>query len=167
MKNLITSLICVLMFTYSAKSQDWVDLNVVIIVNEVVNSSAINLKASYYSKNGSSNNIDVKYIPGSLKMKREDYDLLLNESVENIQIEVRYFQLCNEKVNYSYYLIEDFKVQWLKDDFYILRIYDTSLRKYRKLYNSLPNKSFTYEYDSPSGSMRRVQKKHKKSDNCP
>lgn len=167
MKNLISSIVCVLIFAHSAKSQEMNDSNVVIMVNEVLEPSSVSLKVNYNSKSGTPNSIDVKYIPGSLKIKREDYERLLNESVDNIQIEVKYFQLCEEKIHYSYYLIEDFKVQWLRDDFFILKIYDTSLKRFKSLYDSLPNKSFTYEYDSPSGSMRRVQKRAKKSTDCP
>ena len=167
MKKLFNCIILLLIFSHSAKSQEWYNSNVIIIVNDEVNLGSTSLKISYYTKDKALHNIEANYIPGKLKINKEDYERLVNESIGSLQVEVKYAQICNDNVSYTYYNIEDFKIQWLADEFYILRLYDTSLKRYKKIYDSLPNKSYTYEYDSPSGSMRRVQKKLRKIDNCP
>jgi hypothetical protein len=68
--------------------------------------------------------------------------------------------LCRDNTETFNYKIEGFKLPWLiKGSYFVLNLYDTNNRKYRKIYNPLPEKEFTFDYDWSEGSMRRVQKK--------
>lgn len=148
-----------LLFSSTAKSQDLVDLNLIIVVNEEVKPSSISVKLKYTSKDGNIKDVDVTYIPGSLKIKKESFDELKRDSIENVILEIRNTTICKEDVSYSFFKIDDLRFSLLEYNFFILHIYDTKLKQYKSIYEPIINKDFTYEYDSPVGSMRRVQKK--------
>ncbi|MDB9384711.1 hypothetical protein PN465_21200 [Nodularia spumigena CS-584] len=114
---------------------------------------------SYTSKDGAEKNINIKYTTGNLKIDRKEYEELIKDSIQNLKVQIRNMEVYKDNIKYSHFEIDDFKVEWLQQDFFILHIYDIEEKKNKRIYYALPNKSFTYEYDSPSGSMRRVQKK--------
>lgn len=158
MKNFICTLI-IIIFNYSAHSQDWFESNIMITVNETLSPNSTILKMSYTSKDGAEKNINIKYTTGNLKIDRKEYEELIKDSIQNLKVQIRNMEVYKDNIKYSHFEIDDFKVEWLQQDFFILHIYDIEEKKFKRIYSALPNKSFTYEYDSPSGSMRRVQKK--------
>ena len=96
-----------------------------------------------------------------------DVKVLKNDSIKEIALEIEYSSICKEKISYSYFIIDDLSFKKFEHSYFILYIYDTRLKKYKKYYNPIEYKNFTYEYDSPNGSMRRVQKKFtRKQLNC-
>jgi hypothetical protein len=159
MKNIIYYTLLLFLISNSAKSQEWVDLNLIITINGTISPGSIALKMNYVLKNGEFRKIDLNYTPGSLKIKKTDLDEIEKDSVVNLNIDIRHTKICKDNISYSNYIIDDFKFNWLKNDFFILHIYDLNDKKNKKFYNPLPNKNFTYEYDSPAGSMRQVQKR--------
>lgn len=151
----LISLLCI----NTVKSQDLIDLNLIVIVNEEVKPSSISITLKYISKDGNIKDVDATYIPGSLKIKKEYVEEIKRNSIGNIIIEIRNTSICKENVSYSFFTIDDLKFSILEYDFFILNIYDTKLKQYKSTYEPIINKDFTYEYDSPAGSIRRVQKK--------
>ncbi len=97
--------------------------------------------------------------PGNFQIDEADYKYLLKNN-DPISFQFTYLKECKNS-EYKTYVIEDFKLNWLNPDwrYVIINIYNTDNQKYKKYYNPLPGKNYTYEYDSPGGSMRRVQKK--------
>ncbi|HEX8577236.1 MAG TPA: hypothetical protein VF677_13155 [Flavobacterium sp.] len=103
--------------------------------------------------------VKVSYLPGELTVSQKDYDKISSESTKKLILKVRYIENQGD-TKYFDYEISDFNKNWLMNEsYFILSIYNTDKKKYRKIYNPLPGKNFTYEYDSPNGSMRRVRKK--------
>ena len=85
---------------------------------------------------------------------------MTSDKVTNINLEARYVKQCGDNTETFNYDIEDFKLAWLdKGNHFVLYIYNTTNKKYKNIYDPLPNKSFTFEYDWSEGSMRRTQKK--------
>ena len=112
-------------------------------------------------ENNKSESIKVNYVPGNISILESDYQKLISEDTINISLIVRQIELCKKKSKFTLYEIDDFKLSWLtKGSYFILYIYNTNNKKYKNIYDSLPNKEFTFEYDWNGGSsMRRVQKK--------
>jgi hypothetical protein len=106
--------------------------------------------------------IKCNIIAGELNIDESDSDKLFSKSNSKMAFEFGYSKRCGEDVKYYNYTIEDFKANWLNDGFFILYIYNTDDKKYKKIYNPLAGKNYTYDYDSSVGSMRRVQKKKTK-----
>lgn len=156
-----------LLFINTVKSQEIIDYNLIIIINEEIEPNSISIRLKYTLKNGTIRDVDTKYLQGSLKINKEIFDELKNDSVEKITFEIRNTTICKEKIDYSFFNIEDINFKLLTYDYLILKIYNTELKRYRKIYDPISGKNFTYEYDSPNGSMRRVQKKFtRKQLNC-
>lgn len=111
-------------------------------------------------KNGKSETVRINYVQGNLSVEENDYKKLASENVTNIDLIVRYVKQCGNDTETLNYDIEGFKLPWLnKGSHFVLYIYNTTNKKYRKIYDPLPEKKFTFEYDWSEGSMRRVQKK--------
>lgn len=157
MKNIIY--IFFILLNINVYCQEWIDYNVIISVNEEIVPSSVGIKFKLTLNNGEKKIIEPHYLPGSLKIKNEDVKVLMNDSIKEIALEVRYFELINDKVSYSFFTIDDLSFKKFTYDYFILRIYDTRLRKYKKTYNPIDGKEFTYDYDLPNGSMRRVKRR--------
>jgi hypothetical protein len=157
MKNIIY--VFFILLNINVYSQEWIDHNVIISVNEEIVPSSIGIKFKLTLKNGEKKIIEPHYLPGSLKIKNEDVKVLMNDSIKEIALEIEYRSINKEKIGYSFFTIDDLSFKKFTYDYLILRIYDTRLRKYKKTYNPIDGKQFTYDYDSPNGSMRRVKKR--------
>lgn len=111
-------------------------------------------------KEGKTDLIRVNYVQGNLSIKNDDFEKLASDNVAKIDLVVRYDKICKDKIETINYDIENFKLAWLnKGTHFVLYIYDIRNKKYRKIYNPILGKKFTYEYDWSEGSMRRVQKR--------
>jgi hypothetical protein len=157
MKNIIY--IFFILFNINVYCQEWIDYNVIISVNEKIVPSSVGIKFKLTLNNGEKKIIEPHYLPGSLKIKNEDVKVLINDSIKEIALEVRYFELINDNVSYSFFTIDDLSFKKFEHSYFILYIYDTRLKKYKKYYNPIKDKDFTYEYDSPNGSMKRVKRR--------
>ncbi len=137
------------------------EFNFVILVDgEVVKYT--NGKILIETINNTSDIIKCNIIAGELNINESDSIKLFSKSNSKIIFEFGYSKRCGEDVKYYNYIIDDFKMSWLNDGFFILYVYNTDNKKYRKIYNSLAGKNYTYEYDSSIGSMRRMQKRKTK-----
>lgn len=119
-------------------------------------------------KDNKSETVRINYVQGNLSVEENDYEKLTSENVTNINLIVRYITQCEDNIDSFNYDIEGFKLAWLnKGTHFVLYIYDTTNKKYKEIYDPLPGKNFTFEYDWSEGSMRRVQKKlTKKQKKC-
>jgi hypothetical protein len=52
----------------------------------------------------------------------------------------------------------DLNKGWLNHYYYILRIYNTTKRKYRKMFDVPRAKKFVYEFDYPGGATNLIRK---------
>jgi hypothetical protein len=135
--------------------------NVVILVDgEVVKYT--NGKILTESVNNLKETINCNIVAGEIYIDKLDSIKLFSKNVSKLTFEFETSKLVSKEVEYYYYSIEDFKIQWLKDYFFVLYIYNTDNKKYKKEYFPLEGKNYTYEYDSPSGSIKRVKRAIKK-----
>lgn len=140
-------LMCVSFYTYAQKR----DANIIILVDgEVVKYT--------YAKIGLENGkiINGTIQPGKLQLQESDYKILEDNQIKSFQF--TYSKNCKGESESKTYEIEDFKLTWLDQPYIVLYVYNIDNSKYKKIYNPLPGKSYTYEYDYPGGAMRRLQK---------
>ena len=108
--------------------------------------------------------IEADYIPGDIILEKPDFFKLQSDDVKSISLEIHYKGLCKEEIKSYVYKI-DFYKSWLQFDFTILRIYNLNSKKNKKIFFPLEGQKYTYEMDSPNGSMIRVKKRNDK-ENC-
>jgi len=155
---LIIYLVQISMLSYSQK----ININFIISIDNNVNPTISNLIIKAIKNNTDTIVFNLDYSPGNLIMKKKDYKELLNKETEIISFELTYSEICKDNIEFYNYKIESFEKKWLKGYYFILYMYNTNKRKYKKIFNPIPTKEFTYEYDSPNGSLRRVTKRKRK-----
>lgn len=139
-------------------SQDY-DINFIFVINEDVKPSISSIKLKRNLNNKLIKEYNLSYFPGKLKIDSLSFSEINNMKENyNYTLSISYSEVCKDDINYYHYNIEDFKIEWLNNYYFIMYIYNTNKKKYKKIYNPIASKNFTYEYDSPNGSMRRVQK---------
>jgi hypothetical protein len=137
------------------------DINLIISVDDnIIDGSLSRLRLIASLENGAEQTVEVNYYPGNLSLRQADYDKLLDTSVKTVFLAFDYTERCKSKEYTKNYKI-DLQKGWLKHYYYILHIYNTDKRQYKKIYTPLEGKSYTYEYDYPGGSVKRIRKKGK------
>ena len=155
MRNLILIVVFLLSSKISSQSKEG---NIIITVDESVHPSLSNIyilkgDKKYY----------ISYFPGKFVIKEADYqDLLHKDNSSSLKLVLSSSLQCNDDLTSKMYEIDDFKLSWLDQPYVILYIYNTDNSKYKKIYNPLPGKDYTYDYEYPGGTMKRVQKSYTK-----
>ena len=112
-------------------------------------------------EDGSEEIINIDYSPGSLSINNTDFDKLQSSRVKSFKLKFNYTEICkNDNIDYSYEI--ELKKGWIKHYYFVLKIYNTDKKKYKKLFNPILDKNYTYEYYYPVGQMLRVTKKKRK-----
>lgn len=107
-------------------------------------------------EDGSKTLIEADYYPGNLSISEDEYKLVMDSSIKTVYLAFNYTEYKKSgTVVYNYEL--DLKKGWLTHYFYILYIYNTSKREFRKLFNPPPGKDYVFEFDSPGGSTRLIR----------
>lgn len=151
MRNLILILVFLLSSKISSQSKEG---NIIITVDQNVHPSLSNMyilkeDQKYY----------VSYFPGKFVIKEADYQNLLHkDSSSSLKLVLSSNLQCKDDLTSKLYEIEDFKLSWLDQPYVILYIYNTDNKSYKNIYNPLPGKTYTYDYEYPGGTMKRVQK---------
>lgn len=138
------------------------NFNFIIVVDEQVNHgiiSGVNFSAAL--SNDSLVTFPGNYCPGNLSLSLSDYKRLLDDNVSSVHLFFTYTEYCKNKEFCNSYNI-DIKKAWLESDFYILYVFNTDKRKYKKLLKPIKNKNYTFEYDYPGGAIRRIRIKSTK-----
>lgn len=104
----------------------------------------------------------IQYHAGNLSMEKSDYEKLIDPNIKKIEMELKYSNIYEDEIYYYDYKI-DVKKGWFKNYFFILYIYNTDKKKYRKIYEPLEGRDYTFEYNSSNGQMLRVTKKRRKN----
>lgn len=152
-------MICVI----STKLQAQKNINIIISIDDrVVAGSLSGIQLIAFLGSDSLRTVTANYYPGNLSLSETDYNHLLDTSVKSVFLAFNYIEHCkNNQKTYHYEI--DLQKGWLTHYYYVLRIYNTDKSKYKKLFTPLEGKSYTYEYDYPGGSIKRIMKKKK---NC-
>lgn len=149
MKKILLVILISILSVVTAQNKEG---NVIISINQNIHPILSNL----YLLDEFNNKYYITYYPGSFKLNESDYKKLLNNNSYKLVLSDNLYCFKNHRINI--YEIEDFKLSWLDQPYFILNIYNTDIKRYKKKYNPLESKNYTYEYDYPGGSMKRVQK---------
>jgi len=163
---IILSLLTISFFKISSAQEATKDFDFIITVDEEIWTTIATPKM--ITKDNSGNIIDtfsVKYHAGNLSILESNYKSLINSKVSSIEMEFKYSNICDDETFYYDYVI-DFQSGWLNNYFFILNIYNTDRKQYRKIYEPLDGKNYTFEYNSSNGQMLRVTKKKRKKECC-
>jgi hypothetical protein len=132
--------------------------NFIIMVDRMIPFQGdINLKLVLGKENKTNDTINVSYLPGSMFLSEVDFNKVQSKAVKSIALAVSYTSVCKEVKSYNY-IIEIYS-SWLVSDFTILRIYNLNDRKNKKIFFPFNGLPYTYEVDSPNGSITRIKKK--------
>lgn len=139
---------------------------IIMVDDEIWTTPTTSIISTKDNKGNIINTFNAEYHAGNLSIKESDYqDLLNNDSISSIDMSLKYSKVCNDETYYYDYNI-DFKRGWLNNYFFVLKIYNTEKKKYRKIYEPLKGKKYTFEYDSSNGQMLRITKKKRKKECC-
>ena len=133
------------------------EINMILSVDEkIVFGEISQVKIIAKFENGREQKVSTNYFPGNLSISDSDYNLLLAEDVKFVFLAFSYRDCGKKNIQHDYKI--DIKKGWLKNYYYVLHIYNTNKEKYKKIFDPLPGKSYTYEIDYPGGAMKRIRK---------
>ena len=135
------------------------DINMIISIDDdIVVGSLSGLKLVATTTNGSKETISADYYPGNLALSEKGYKMLLDTGIKAIYLVFNYTELQPQmQRSYSYEI--DLNKGWLQHYYYILRIYNTTKKKYRKMFTVPEGKEYVYEFDYPGGSTKLIRKR--------
>ncbi|PHS04933.1 MAG: hypothetical protein COA88_13045 [Kordia sp.] len=162
MKQSIATIIFIFCVSFNLQAQVKKDIDFIISIDEKLPISSIHkTKIIANMKDGSEKIINIDYSPGSLGMNSVDFDKLLSSEVKSFWLKFNYTEICKKNNIEHTYEIE-LKKGWLKHYYFVLKVYNTDKKKYKKLFTPLLGKNYTYEYYYPGGQVLRVTKKKRK-----
>lgn len=133
------------------------NISFILVIDDEIISTSVGI-TFYINSENSNEKISATYYPGTLLMKKSDYEKLI--STETKTIYLRYFGTIytNGKENYNDFEIE-YNKNWLQDTYNILRFYNLDKTKYKKRYEPLSKeKNYTFELSSPNTTLLRVKR---------
>lgn len=159
MKFVLIFLLSVSLTSYTIGQEKMKDINFVIVVDEKILTGVMErFKIIANLKNGTNEKIEVDYCPGNLSLKQSDYEKLIDTNVKTIYLAFDYIEYSNKKQKIYNYEI-DIRKGWLEHYYYVLYVYNTDKKQYKNSLEPLFGKNYTYEFDYPGGSVKRVRKK--------
>lgn len=161
MKTIITIALCFFLLHTKITGQEIKHaFNLIISIdNEIVTGNLSNLKINVKLKTGNHIFIESEYYPGNLSITKKNYDFLKSADVDKIFFTFNYTRFCKKTrkdLNYDIEINQD----WLDNYFYVLKIYNTNNPNFSKIFYPLKGKKYTFEINSPNGSITRIRKKH-------
>ena len=101
--------------------------------------------------------ISIHYLPGEILMQDSVFQKIKSDSAESISMNISYTRSCKSIWSY-FYTIEIYK-SWLLSSFCNIRIYNLDNKENKKIFLPLEGRQYTYEVDTPNGSVTRLKKK--------
>lgn len=131
--------------------------NIIITIdNRVVIDGLARTQLIIYKYGETKESVGVDYIPGKLSIKEQDFAKIHAE--DSLILSFNFYENSHGKQSTINYQIE-FKKTWLEYSFLVVRIYNLNKNENKKMFFALQNQQFTYEVDSPDGSITRVKRK--------
>jgi len=132
------------------------NLNFIIMIDgNIPFQGDVNLQLSI--KNKLIETIRVNYIPGDIILDDSAFNKIISMEEKSFRLEIYYSKLHKNKIK-SYYYNIILEKSWLKNSFNILRIYNLENKKNKKTFSDIEDRDYTYEIDSPNGSILRVKR---------
>lgn len=159
-RKIIFILFGLFLFTKSFAQQDIQHkLNLTIMVDEKIPFTGdITMHFIIENENHKIDTVNAYYLPGDVLFEELDFNKIKEQDVKSISLEIRYTGLCKENIkSYNYKIV--FYKSWFQFDFIILKFYNFDKRKNRKIFFPIKGEKYTYEYDTPNGSMLKIRRK--------
>ncbi|ATN06407.1 hypothetical protein CRN76_13850 [Chryseobacterium indologenes] len=139
-------------------SQEKINFDIIVAVDEKIIPILYNPEIIIKSKNDELiDTIKVGYYPGNFTVDAKSYNNLLLKTDAQIYLKFqRYEYSKNGKQDIRTYEIKIGK-SWFEEKYVILYIYNTDVKKYRKLTPLSKDKSYTFEITTSNGQMIRVK----------
>ncbi|MFM7857317.1 MAG: hypothetical protein ACKO96_36705 [Flammeovirgaceae bacterium] len=149
---------------YVSAQEQKKDLNVVIVIDtKVITGAMANFRVIALLENGGKKVVEVEYSPGNLSLPKSEYEKMLNDEIKTTLLAFDYYEYCKkEQTVYNYEI--DIKKGWLQHSYYVLYIYNTNKRQFKGVFDPLEGKNYTFEFDYPGGSTKRIRKRKLKTD---
>lgn len=157
MRKVFLSFVCLLLIS-KAFCQEKVILNWVISVDEDIILYCEGAQFNLSFKNGKDSVIYLGYLPGSLSVKKTDFDLIKADSVATCVFLFSYnADIKNKYKSYNYSI--EIEKGWINDYYFVLRIFNLDKKKYRQRFRPFQaGANYTFEFDLPGFSFRRISK---------
>lgn len=166
MKKRILALLIIVVLNGIAAAQETKSFDFIIMVDDEIWTTPTSPEMILKDSQGNTiTSFSTDYHAGNLSIADSNYQEMLSENIGSINMVLKYSRVCGDDI-YSYDYEIDFKSGWLQNYFFILKIYNTDRKVYRKIYEPLAGKNYTFEFDSSNGQMLRVTKKKRKSNTC-
>lgn len=134
-------------------------VNLVVTIDKKIPSQGdINLHFIIEKENQKVDTVNINYVPGDIFLQEIELNKLQSKDIKSISLEIRYMGFYKTEVKTYNYKINFYK-SWLQFDFTVLRIYNLDKKENKKIFFPLEGLQYTYEVDSPNGSITRVRKK--------
>ncbi|MFH6988659.1 hypothetical protein ACHRVW_13030 [Flavobacterium collinsii] len=147
-----------LLSTKNLVAQETKNLSFILVVDDQIVSTQSNL-TFIVTSDISTENISAQYYPGTLVLKKLDYEKIISPFTKTIYLKYRNTVYIDGKSNYYDFEIE-YQKSLLQDLYNILKIYNLNCKKYKKKFEPLsPTKNYTFEITSPNSTFLRVRKK--------
>lgn len=148
-----------LLFCYAKINAQQKNIDLIISIDDgIAVGSLSGLKLVAISTNGNKETINADYYPGNLTLSDNDYKKLLDTGIKTVHLVFNYAEHQNPRQpSYNYEI--DLNKGWLQHYYYILRIYNTTKKKYRKMFTVPEGKTYVYEFDYPGGSTKLIRKR--------
>lgn len=148
--------IITLFFILSTNAQDAdKSFDFIITIDEVIVPSLMNTKIIIQDNNGEKS-IPFQYRPGNLSLTEQDYNL-----IESTNGKI-FIQFANndytEKEHQVYRYDIEIGKNWFEKTYIILKVYNTSKKKYKKIFEPIEDTNYTFELEYGDGSMLRTRK---------
>ena len=129
------------------------NLNMVIEVNErLVIGEIAGAYLNFEKADGTKSRSLVGYHPGELRLQKEDWKKINDESTEKITLTFDYYALKG-KYHHSVNFGIEMQKHHFEKSYLILKVYDFRERKYRKRYGCLTDKKYIAELNFPQGGI--------------
>jgi len=155
MKNILLVLFLAFLTTYTY-GQDKSNFDFIIVIDETIVTSLSNPKLLIRKENELLSNIDISFKPGGLSLKTADYNSIVNSN-NDLYLKFDYYDYSRDKQKVYNYDIKIGK-NWFEKSYLILRIYNTTKKKYKQKLTPIKGTNYAFEIDYGGGSAIQVRK---------
>ncbi len=155
MKNVLLVLFLVFL-TVCTYGQGKSDFDFIIVIDEAIATSLSNPKLLIKKENELLSSINISFKPGNLSIDTEDYNLIVNSN-DDLYLKFDYYDYSRDKQEVYNYNIKIGK-NWFEKSYLILRIYNTSKKKYKQKLTPIKGTNYAFEIDYGGGSTIQIRK---------
>lgn len=134
------------------------NFNLILVVDQqIVVGSISDMRILLVKSNGDSESFPVDYYPGNLILDSSNYTKLSDTSIMSTYLEFRYKDYIGGEIFSNEYSIP-FGKETLDYRYYVISIYNTCKKKYRKMFLAKSDKGYLYEILFPGNNATLIRR---------